>query len=274
MGRIRHKMINCRSCIWYHKCKALEEEFREVVEQQRGNWRKVYYPTGGRVGTPIRRCSKAMIELHREIFNNKDVLEIGCGPLSDLNEAFCEAHRTRYVGIDPTRLPLFEFKFLPSRKLQTMLTFILARFGWTRWSKWHRYILDSFPSSKLQGMLFDTIYANSSIEHWHADLVDPEGSIQAYRADIMECHRLLKPGGVLMVTCPIYVHGNLCFNLGQVTAIEEFFGDEWSSIVFEHWREQHDDLLPYCPEKRREAFQARYGLIWTNIWTMNIVAVK
>jgi SAM-dependent methyltransferase len=215
-----------------------------------------------------------MRELHSDFFKNKDLLEIGCGGSSKLDEMFCQTYKTRYVGIDPVSLPLIKAKLLPSKKLQIFLTFILTRLGWMRWSKWRRHILDSFPTRKLRGMLFDTIYANNSIEHWNEDLVDFEESIQAYKKDIIECNLLLKPGGILIVNCPIHVHGNVLFITGKVEAIEECFGDEWSSIVLEYWREQHDDLMPYCPEKRREFFQNKYGINLTNIWTINIIATK
>ena len=72
------------------------------------NWREIYYPEGGRVGTPIRRCSLAMVDRYKHLFTDRDVLEIGCGPLSLITEEFCREHRVHYVGIDPVRLPTLE----------------------------------------------------------------------------------------------------------------------------------------------------------------------
>ena len=72
----------------------------------------------------------------------------------------------------------------------------------------------------------------------------------------------------------MFVHGNRWFMRGDVELVEAFFGGEWSSVVFEHWREQHDDLMPYCPKRRKRVFRDKFGINLVNIWILNILATK
>jgi SAM-dependent methyltransferase len=273
-ARIEHRHVNCGACASHDRCRDLETRFAEALRANGGNWRAIFYPEGGRVGTPTRRCSLAMIDKHARLFEDRDVLEIGCGPLSAVTEAFCRAHRTRYTGIDPARLPIFEVPWLPGRGLQRRVFRHLVRFGLHQRNRHQRYLLDRFPSPRLRGRQFDLIYGASTIEHWHEDLTDREATIRAYRQDVRECWRLLRPGGHLLMNAPMFVHGNIWFMRGDAAMVEAFFGDEWSSVVFERWRERHDDLAPYCPAHRREVFARQYGIALTNIWILNIVATK
>ena len=270
---IVHRDISCPSCLSYALCKGLEKDYREALVAERGNWRNLYYPTGGRIGTPIRRCERAMIQLHRDLFQDSEVLEIGCGPRSDIDEAFCEAHNLRYLGIDPSPPP-FEIPWLPLLSLQRRVFRRLVRWGLCLQTRRRRHIVSRFPSARLRGRQFDLIYANSSIEHWHEHLEDRDVTITAYQEDIRECYRLLRPGGTMMINAPLFVHGNRLFMAGDTKAVEAFFGEAWSSVVFEHWRENHGDLMPYCPEKRREVFRDQYGIDLVNIWILNILARK
>jgi len=271
---IEHRDVNCASCDAHDRCRALESRFAPELAANGGNWRAIFYPEGGRVGTPTRRCTAAMIARHAHRFEDRDVLEIGCGPLSGITEEFCRARRVRYTGIDPARLPVFEIPWLNARNLQRRLFAPLVRLGWHASSPHRRFILDRFPSPKLSGRSFDVIYGASTIEHWHEEIDDRESTLTAYQDDVRECWRLLRPGGVLLMNAPMFVHGNRWFVRGDVPLVEGFFGDEWSSVTFEHWRERHDDLAPYRPAHRAAAFRDRFGIDLTNIWILNVVATK
>lgn len=271
---VRHVDVNCGACRSYAHCKELETRFAPELAANGGNWRAIFHPDGGRVGTPIRRCALAMLTRHAHLFEDRDVLEVGCGPLSPITEDFCRKHRTRYVGIDPARLPVVEVPWLPLRGLQRRVFARLVPWGLHRRSRPRRFILDRFPSARLRGHAFDLIYGSSTIEHWHEDIAEREATIEAYRADIRECFRLLRPGGTLMMDAPMFVHGNRGFMRGDVAMVETFFGEEWSSVTFEHWREGHDDLAPYRPAHRVRVFRETYGIELENIWIVNLLATR
>ena len=62
---------------------------------------------------------------------------------------------------------------------------------------------------------------------------------------------------------------------GEVDIIEQFFDwNDWGSVVFEHWRDQYDDLMPYAPVHRKKAWLDSFGYELNNIWLGNIVAKK
>jgi len=89
-----------------------------------------------------------------------------------------------------------------------------------------------------------------------------------------KCYEMLNPGGILIVECPVLVHGNFLWQHSRIDLIEKLFDSQWSSVIFEHWREQHDDLMPYCPEHRKIGFKEQYNINLDNIWDLNIVAIK
>jgi SAM-dependent methyltransferase len=271
---IEHRDVGCASCEAHDRCRALEARFAPELAANGGNWRAIFHPEGGRVGTPTRRCTAAMIARHAHRFDDGDVLEIGCGPLSGITEDFCRERNVRYTGIDPARLPVFEIPWLPGRSLQRALFSRLVPFGLHASSAHRRFVLDRFPSPKLRGRQFDLIYGASTIEHWHEDINERDLTLAAYQEDVRECWRLLRPGGVLLMNAPMFVHGNQWFVRGDVALVEACFGEEWSSVTFERWRERHDDLAPYRPVLRAAAFRERFGVELTNIWILNLVATK
>jgi len=274
---IHHKNINCRSCRKYTKCKSIEFRFRNKLRELDGNWRALF-DNGRRLGTPIRRCSHAIVEEHRDKFRNKQVLEIGCGPSSEIDYEFCLHNNIQYMGIDPKRLPFHFIPHIRGKSIQyKIVIFLLNLFKIKKWpkrNKYQRYILDYFPSKMLESFSFDLIYGNSTIEHWREDDDDVDRSLKLYQGDIVHCYNLLRPGGKLLINCPIHVHGNPIFVRGRVDLIERFFADKWKSVVFEHWRESFDDLMPYCPKHRKKPFKEIYHIDLVNIWILNIVATK
>ena len=273
---MNHVHINCRACESYRFCKAIEDRHREDLAANGGNWRAVYHE-GKRVTSPLRRCSHAAVARHVTKFRNKRMLEIGCGPASEITGDFCDERNTSYVGLDPERLPAKHIRYDLMKSLFTRW----AVLWWLRGAKNLRYrnlrqtfVKDNFPCEKLKGEKFELIYGNSTIEHWHEDDEDVAQYLKRYQSEILASNRLLHPGGCLLMNCPLFVHGNCIFMKGIVDTIESIFGSEWSSIVFEHWREIHDDLLPYCPKKRKLAFKERFNIDLENMWLLNVVAVK
>jgi SAM-dependent methyltransferase len=137
------------------------------------------------------------------------------------------------------------------------------------------YIKDKVSSKYLSNESFDLIYANNSLEHWYEAIQDIDQSLELYRKDISRCYSLLKPGGFLLVNAPMHLHGNPIFVHAKVDIIEKFFDwNDWESVVFEHWRQQHDDLMPYAPTGRKKAWLDRFGYELRNIWLGNLVAKK
>ncbi len=275
--RIEHQNIHCTSCLNYENCKHLENKLSDALNEHDGNWRSLIHD-GRRVDTPIRRCSQAIVKKHLCKFKDSHVLEIGCGPLSEIDVNFCRENNIVYVGIDPERLPtpisMPWFKLLNGMIYVLFNHFIKYKSHYKK-NNFQSYIKGTVFSEHLSNESFDLIYANNSIEHWHEEVQDIDQSLELYRRDISRCYSLLRPGGHLLVNLPIHVHGNKIFMHGEVDIIERFFdGNDWGSVVFEHWREQHDDLMPYAPVQRKKAWLSSFGFELTNIWLGNIVAKK
>lgn len=279
MGRIERRECSCEKCVSYNLCKHIEERFHNQIVADKGNWREIY-DSGQRVGTPIRRCAQTVFKSYKNAFFNKQVLEIGCGCLSELDKEFCQEYKVDYVGIDPERLPGVFIDNGPvflRRAQNKVMPKILKLFNVKKYrlNKYQHYIRDSFPSRKLKDKSSELIYGNSTIEHWHEKENNVERSVEAYKNDIDECYRLLCQGGVLLMNCPIYVHGNILFMRGQVSIIEGIFENgNWRKVTFEYWRRNYSGLMPYCPQVRKEYFNNEFGIDLKNIWLLNIVAEK
>jgi len=278
MRQIEKRERSCEKCESYDICKQIEDKFYNQIIANKGNWREIY-DNGQRVGTPIRRCAKAAFKFYANLFLNKKVLEIGCGPSSELNKKFCQEYNVNYIGIDPERLP-YTFINRPiflQRIQNKVIPKILKLFTVNKYqlNQYQYYIRDSFPSQELKGRSFDVIYGNSTIEHWHEEENNIELSATAYKQDISECYRLLRQNGVLLINCPIYVHGNILFMQGKIDIIESIFkGGGWRKVTFEYWRRDHNGLMPYCPQARRDYFLKEFNIDLKNIWLLNIIAEK
>jgi hypothetical protein len=269
----------CKECFSYTNCKDLEVKYKERLVELEGNWRPIY-ENGTRVGTPIRRCSRQIFSLHKDRFVNKTVLEVGCGPLGDFSYEFCKENNVDYIGLEPERPPTrfwqTDIEFF--RKVQNRLvkTFIKFPFGKKyRLNKNQKIIVDFFPSKEIELGTVDAIYGNSTIEHWHEDVDDIEKSIELYENDVKVMYDLLSEGGSIVMNCPILVHGNVLFIRGHVEKIKKLFLTQpWSEISFEHWRDDHADLAPYCQGTRKEHFKESFGIDLENMWILNVVAKK
>jgi len=274
---LEHQNINCASCLNYENCKELELKYFSDLTEDEGNWRNLF-DNGKRVNSPIRRCATTIIKKHLNAFRNSHVLEIGCGPSSELDLEFCTENNASYLGIDPNRLPTPTFPqtfgFLDDVINALLEQYMKHKVSYKR-NEFQSYIRGTISSEKLVNECFDLIYANNSIEHWHEEIQDIDESLELYRRDISRCYSLLKPGGQLLINLPIHVHGNPIFMHGKVNIIEQFFDrNAWDSIIFEHWRERYDDLMPYAPGARKRVWVERFGYELKNIWLGNLVAKK
>lgn len=266
--------VHCSSCESYTLCHEIETRHKDELVRFKGNWRPIEFE-GRKVGTPIRRCSIAIVKKHIAYFKNSHMLEIGCGPLSEIDYSFCKKNNIRYVGLDPERLPLL--KLSKVRYLNRLSTIVYSKLKLKRWFLWNdhqKYIRDSFPSKLLKRDSFNLIYGNSTIEHWHENQEDSQEAITLYKKDIQSAYETLKVGGVLIINCPIFVHGNPLFVHGKIELIKKIFQQEWKSIKFEYWGKDRDDLMPYCPEARKKYFYDAFKIELKNMWLLNIVAMK
>ena len=74
---------------------------------------------------------------------------------------------------------------------------------------------------------FDIILCNQTMEHWF------EYNITLKKA-LKEIHRILKPGGLLMINSPIYGHGDPRFLKGELNKIKKQFNKkQWNITLFE-----------------------------------------
>ncbi|MDH3974320.1 MAG: methyltransferase domain-containing protein [Deltaproteobacteria bacterium] len=271
-----HSNINCKACIEYNTCKNLDEKYRDRLDGAGGDWRRLKN-NGISMTSPIRRCSLAIFDSHKDTFKNNRVLEIGCGANSEVDVHFCKENNVDYLGIDPGNLPPLYIPGIKGRKLQNRIAiFFLNLFGIKKifHNKHQHYISGAFPSPYLEGMTFDLIYGNNSIEHWHENEEDILKSIDLYRNDLNYCYDLLAEGGKLILSAPVHLHGNKIFLLGKLEVLDNFFDSRWKSVVIEHWRESHDDLLPYCPDQWKNWFINELNIHEGNIFLVNIIAQK
>jgi SAM-dependent methyltransferase len=209
--------------------------------------------------------------------NNIKMLEIGCGASREISERFCVDRNIEYVGVDES-LPFHGIKNMPLHNIQQKVIMKFCKAlnirKMQKINSHQRFIRDTFPTKHVNGCFFDVIYGNSTIEHWHEKNEDIESSLSNYKSDIELCYNLLGDGGKLLMSCPIYVHGNHIFMHGHTDMIVEMFSENWSSVTFEVWRKSHGDLLPYCPDDRRMYFKEAFDIDLKNIYLINVTAIK
>jgi SAM-dependent methyltransferase len=60
-----------------------------------------------------------------------------------------------------------------------------------------------------------------------------------------EIHRVLKPNGWFLVSCPIHIHGAMEFVAGDMPKILSYFDTDLWGVSTEEWRKDYDPLPPY-----------------------------
>jgi len=275
MSTITQVEVRCPNCANYPACKAVEGRYGDTLRGNGGNWRALR-EGGRRVPSPVRRCAEVWTRQVLGGFRDGRMLEIGCGPSPVFSGKDCEERRINYIGLDET-LPFQGCDRLPFKDLQQRLVMKTARFLGIRKlpgrTSRQRFIRDTFPSRHVQDYKFDVIYGNSTIEHWHERNFDIEASTALYKRDITACRRLMNDGGRLLMSCPVYVHGNHIFMLGRLDRLQSLFAEGWVRVTFEYWRRDFGDLMPYCPTARRGHFQAAFGIALENMFLVNVTAV-
>jgi len=273
---IESSEISCPICKNYEHCRQIEEKHRSVLQANGGNWRALSVD-GRREKSPIRRCSLVWTEQKLANFRNGAMLEIGCGAAREIDFEFCALRNIQYTGVDDS-IPYPSTSFLPVPALQQAVVRKLCKvLGLKKMPKLNshqQFIRDFFPTKHVDGMQFDLIYGNSTIEHWHEDNKDLEHSVLQYQSDIKRCFDLLKSRGRLLLSCPIFVHGNGIFMQGKIAMIEKIFNQPWAQVKFEYWRREHGDLMPYAPKARIEHFKKDLNIDLNNIYLINVEAVK
>lgn len=193
--------------------------------------------------SPIRACIVTLLEQYLSELRDLRVCEIGCGPWSFAKDIL-ESNGCEWFGIDPA-----EFASDGRRTIRT-----------------HDGTVADIP---LPDSYVDLVLANQSLEHWHQYQT-------RFRWGFREMHRVLKPGGTLMMNVPIHLHGHKMFIKGDMKRIKALWDPtDWTDIRFEEWRKDFRPLEAYRP-------WAKYG---TNIrqipdynnasaWVLNVISKK
>jgi|GEM_PF-1658226 len=292
----------CRQCPTFDECKAIDETYRAQLEANGWNYRQIKVK-GSPLKTPIRQCTDTIFKQYAPFFTGKDILEIGCSTSSQFTLPFIREQSIRYVGVEPrSSSPGWRLSMLPRRLIYKPYNVIAAKIINPLTSSLYNqiqrmkrkaprayYMRDRFPSPHLTTPAsFDVIFASSSIEHWHedqpgssedlawnGDLSVLEAGVQMYQADIRRAYELLRPQGMLLIDCPIHVHGNVIFFRGFLDHIKRIFESvPWTSLTYESWRLDYSGLRPYLPDARRDAWKTVYKQPVENLWIFNVIARK
>lgn len=101
---------------------------------------------------------------------------------------------------------------------------------------------------------FDWAIGLETMEHW-----GEYGPPLKMGHCLKEIHRVLKPGGKLLLTAPFFVHGTDDFFYGRDDRVKRyFFHQEWSDICFDEWRKDHEPLQPvygWYPKWQRSTYK-------------------
>ncbi len=193
--------------------------------------------------SPIRACIVTLLEQHLSELRGVRVCEVGCGPWAFAKD-IVEANGCEWFGVDPA-----EFGSDGRKTIRT-----------------HAGTVAAIP---LPDAHVDFVLAIQSLEHWHQYQTRMQWGFR-------EMHRVLKPGGTLMMNVPIHVHGHRMFVKGDMPRIKSLWRpDLWSNVEYEEWRRDFQPLEQYRPWQK-------YG---TNIrqipdygnasaWVLNVIATK
>ena len=126
---------------------------------------------------------------------------------------------------------------------------------------------------------FELVLAFETMEHWH------EWGDNIPNA-LKEINRVLTPGGKLVITVPIYLHGAAAFVQGDIpTILANFDPKLWSKVETEEWRREHAPLAPHTGWLNNRARNTFIPLVEVghkqqtvqttpSSWSLNINAIK
>lgn len=158
----------------------------------------------------LRSCIWGMLNKHADRFEG-DILEVGYGAWKGTRR-FLRGKKikvNRWHGLDP------KAPDDPSRRL-------------------YKGTVSDIPTDDCT---FDWVIAFSTMEHW-CEFGD------SLESGLQEIHRVLKPGGMLLLEAPMFVHGDERFHFGEVNVIKRIvMGLPWD-VQFEEWRKDHFPLEP------------------------------
>ena len=142
--------------------------------------------------SPLRRLVWEVWEKNADLLNGGKVLEIGCGPKSDIKR-LAENNDCQWFGLDVLQ-----------KSIAT-----------------HIGSVNDIP---FEDNFFDIVIASQSIEHWYEYLTTFEDGLG-------EINRVLKTDGILIIDYPVHLHGHPIFMLGINKKIYNLFNRKlWETI--------------------------------------------
>ena len=191
----------------------------------------------------LRKCVLAILQKHLPHWSGK-VLEIGYGMRRQPRKML--RNRAEWHGAEP-------------------------RFPTNEKTRQYQCTVSKMP---FVDAMFRHVLATETMEHW-AEYGE------SVKDGLREIARVLEPGGTILVTVPIHLHGSNEFLHGDLHAIEHHFDPKlWRDYKTEHWREDYGPLpvpldiraaWPKLRKSDKHALQEAHGY---SSWTLEITAIR
>ena len=171
----------------------------------------------------IRKCSYGVIVSRYLNFKNKKILEIGPRYIRSLLRKQLNLNNCEYYSLQASERELKRSNTVKNPPLP--ITKPINVFG---------YI--SKIDEIFQPNFFDVILSSQTFEHWREeDVCEKEGK-NAYNIGLSNCHKLLKPGGLIIQDAPIYHHGDDLFFKRDLDGIRKLFDSTmWADVKLSEW---------------------------------------
>ena len=152
---------------------------------------------------PTRACAMAIWMRHAPLMSG-EVLEIGCGAWRWPRRQVRK--RAEWFGLDP---------------------------AYTSGGNFTQGTVGNIP---FESGRFDWVVAMATIEHW-----GEKGD--SVTQGLSEIHRVLKPGGKLVMTAPFHIHGSDLFMYGLVDHVKKIIEHiKWACLGYKEWRRDYKPL--------------------------------